>query len=383
MEGIPTLRDLLSPGDWFVKVYLKDAYFTVPIDPGHHQYLRFMLGKERYQFTCLPFGLSCALRTFTKVMKPVMDPPEVMGSQDYYLYQRYADSGRDFRASISAFRDSAMDTAFPGVCGQWIEFGIHCIARNRILGSGDHLSVNRAQPPRGETAADKREVTKLLSQQLVLARAFSQFIGKLNAATQAVTPAPLFYRHLQGNLKNALASGDQGYESTTFLSQEAQEELIWWQQHLLGWNGRCLLKGRDKVVISSDASLLGWGASCNGAQAGGPWSQQEKLWYINCLEIQAAYLAAQTFLGDQSGVSVLLQLDNTTAVAYINNLWGNSIPTFGQPCKIPMDVGITEGYNADGPTHTWCVQLCGRRRVQDNEGSHRLEAQPHNFQQNQ
>ena len=50
----------------------------------------------------------------------------------------------------------------------------------------------------------KGEATKLLSQQLVTARALSQFIGKLNAAAQAVTPAPLFYCHLQGNLKTTL-----------------------------------------------------------------------------------------------------------------------------------------------------------------------------------
>ena len=129
--------------------------------------------------------------------------------------------------------------------------------------------------PREKLQQIKGKATKLLSQQLVSARALSQFIGKLKTAAQAVTPAPLFYRHLQGNLKNALASGDQGNKSTTSLSQEAQEELIWWQQHLLGWNSRCLLKVRDQVVTSSDASLLGWGASYNSAQIGSPWSQQE------------------------------------------------------------------------------------------------------------
>lgn len=41
----------------------------------------------------------------------------------------------------------------------------------------------------------------------------------------------------------------------------------------------------------------------------------EKLWHIHCLEMQAASLAARTFLRDQSGVLVLLQLVNTTAVA--------------------------------------------------------------------
>lgn len=34
MEGISTLWDLLRAGDWMVKVDLKDAYFTIPIDPN-------------------------------------------------------------------------------------------------------------------------------------------------------------------------------------------------------------------------------------------------------------------------------------------------------------------------------------------------------------
>jgi len=72
MDGIPTLKDLLRPGDWFTKVDLKDAYFTVPIEANHQQYLRFRLGGKSYQFTCLHFGLSCAPCTFTKVLRPVL-----------------------------------------------------------------------------------------------------------------------------------------------------------------------------------------------------------------------------------------------------------------------------------------------------------------------
>ena len=40
--------------------------------------------------------------------------------------------------------------------------------------------------------------------------------------------------------------------------------------------------------------------------------------HINCLEL----IAAKTFVKDVSGVLVLLQLDNATAVAYINNMGG-------------------------------------------------------------
>ena len=56
MEGISTLKDLLQSGDWIVKADLKDAYFTVPIDTNHQQYLRFMMGGKGYQFICLPFA---------------------------------------------------------------------------------------------------------------------------------------------------------------------------------------------------------------------------------------------------------------------------------------------------------------------------------------
>jgi len=38
--------------------------------------------------------------------------------------------------------------------------------------------------------------------------------------------------------------------------------------------------------------------------------------HINCLEL----LAAKTFLKDVIGVSALLELNNPTAVAYINNM---------------------------------------------------------------
>ena len=71
MEGIKFVKDLLMPGDFGGLIDLKDAYFMIPIYEGHRKYLRFVWQGQLFQFTCLPFGLSSAPRTFTKILKPV------------------------------------------------------------------------------------------------------------------------------------------------------------------------------------------------------------------------------------------------------------------------------------------------------------------------
>ena len=50
------------------------------------------------------------------------------------------------------------------------------------------------------------------------------------------------------------------------------------------------------LTIRTDASLLGWGATCNGTSTGGRWNVEEAEQHINCLELKAAILALKAFL---------------------------------------------------------------------------------------
>ena len=72
MENIQQLQDILLPNDWMVKIDLKEAYYSVPIHPHSQDLLRIWWNGSPYKFTCLPFGLSSAPRTFTKLLKPVV-----------------------------------------------------------------------------------------------------------------------------------------------------------------------------------------------------------------------------------------------------------------------------------------------------------------------
>ena len=67
-------------------------------------------------------------------------------------------------------------------------------------------------------------------------------------------------------------------------------------------------------------SGLGGGAKFGLARTGGPWGPQETFLHTNAKETKACLLALQAFLKDAHGVHVNCQLDNMTAVAYINHM---------------------------------------------------------------
>ncbi|XP_068723586.1 uncharacterized protein [Montipora capricornis] len=116
----------------------------------------------------------------------------------------------------------------------------------------------------------------------------------------------------------------ESYDALIARSPRARVELAW--RHTLNANGSPVHLPTPDMIITTDASKKGWGAVHQSFQTNGRWSQKEYLQHINHLELKASFLALKTFLKDKSHVSVSLQLDNTTAIAYINNKGGTHSP---------------------------------------------------------
>jgi len=76
------------------------------------------------------------------------------------------------------------------------------------------------------------------------------------------------------------------------------------------------------LVIQSDASGSGWGAVSQGIRTRGSWSLEESTLHINCLELLAATYAIKAFTKSLVNIHVLIQMDNTSAIAYINKMGG-------------------------------------------------------------
>ncbi|KAL0157227.1 hypothetical protein M9458_048473, partial [Cirrhinus mrigala] len=76
------------------------------------------------------------------------------------------------------------------------------------------------------------------------------------------------------------------------------------------------------VVVNTDASTTGWGAVCNGQTASGSWTGPRLRWHVNCLELLAVFLVLRRFLPMLRHKHVLVRMDNTATVAYINHQGG-------------------------------------------------------------
>ena len=62
---------MIQPNDFFTKLDLSDAYFSIAIQPLFQKFLRFLWQGQLFTFICLPFGLSSAPRVYTKLLKPI------------------------------------------------------------------------------------------------------------------------------------------------------------------------------------------------------------------------------------------------------------------------------------------------------------------------
>lgn len=109
------------------------------------------------------------------------------------------------------------------------------------------------------------------------------------------------------------------------LSSNLKQDFDWWEANIT--NTVNPIRQKDYALeIFSDASLTGWGAACNNEVTYGAWSEAESKAHINYLELLAAFFALQCFASSKQDCEILLRIDDTTVIAYINRMGGIQHP---------------------------------------------------------
>ena len=151
----------------------------------------------------------------------------------------------------------------PGFPGKPKEISIRASTDNGVPGLNSGHCPNGAEAPSGEDIKICAESRSFMEDAHVSGRALARLEGKMNATIQVIPPAELFFfHHLQMALSDTLSRNSQCYEAQVPHTQYCKEELMWWDTHMIKWNGKSLLKKEVDLVIDSDASLIEWGAVC-------------------------------------------------------------------------------------------------------------------------
>ena len=163
-------------------------------------------------------------------------------------------------------------------------------------------------------------ILRLKSKYVLTARCLMLLIGLLASMEKMVSEGCLHMRPFQFHLKEHWRF-PQSLNSLLPWTETISAHLEWWQNPTSVIKGAELHPEDHSIQLFTDASNEGWGAHLEQTSTDGLWSDGKRL-HINVVELKAVSLALQRFKDQCQNQTVLVAMDTSTVVAYINKQGG-------------------------------------------------------------
>lgn len=325
MEGIHTVKSLMTKACYMCSIDLKDAYYLVSIKQSHRKYLRFNWNDNIYEFSCLPFGLASAPLVFTKLMKPVLSYLRQQGFvsvvflDDFLLIElSYQKCSENVNSTLSTLERL-------GFVINYKKSKLIPTQQIKYLGFVfDSLNWSISLPEEKKSSISIM-CQKIISNPVLSIEHLSCLIGTIIAACPAIPYGMLYTKVLERKKFISLKKYGGNYQAKVELDPTELSELKWWIC-ALAKSFAPVRQQSYKLEVFSDSSTYAWGGTCESEVVRGFWTQTEALNHINYLELKAAFLSLKSFTKDLRNSNILLRIDNTTAVAYINRMGSVQFP---------------------------------------------------------
>ena len=322
METLATILPMLRPGDWAVSIDLSDAYHHVPIARPSQRLLGFAFAGRVYRYRALPFGLSPAPRIFTRLVSAVAAYFREQGIRLFCFLDDWlivADSPQ----RLIAHRDITISVVQRlGFLINWEKSALEPTQRPVFLGAEIDLPGLRARPTPERVGTILAAARSLRDKHVASARSWLQFLGYLASLVDVLPDCRLYMRPLQIHFLGHFRPNVDPLSLRVPVTNLVRPHLARWMCRPFLTQGKCLHQPYPSVTVTTDASLLGWGAVSEGRMVSGDWYHLPVLPHINQLEFRAVMLACKHFQTFLSGKAVLIQTDNVTVAAYINRQGG-------------------------------------------------------------
>lgn len=325
MEDIRTARRLISKNCYMASIDLEDAYLTVPINAKYTKYLRFIFRGVLYEFIVLPFGLCTAPYVFTKIMKPIVCKLREKGYTSVLYIDDMLVVERTLEKCLENINESIKLMNKLGFLINWKKSVLTPSNRCKFLGFTLVSTTLLIELTEGKRASIVELINSIMKKDHCKIVDFASLIGKLVAACPAVNYGYVYTKILEREKTAALEKSGNNYEFSMKISDEVKKDLRWWINTIPKATSP-LTRSKFTVTIFTDASKSGWGGTCGQEKVYGYWNDNQKNHHINYLELLAIKLALLGLANNIKNSNILLRVDNTTALAYINKMGGTQFP---------------------------------------------------------
>ncbi len=324
MATVQTCMHLIQHHSYMAALDLKDAYYSLRVAKKFQKFLKFRWRGRSYKYVVLPMGLAPGPRLFTKVTKPIIATLQGRGfTVCPYLDDLFivADTALECSLAVSATIELFTRLGFV------VNIEKSTTTPTQVL---DHLGCRLDSVHMTASLTDARCQT-LLDRSLPLTgtctiQQVMSFVGTVESCVPGVKAGHLHKYHLEIDKNEAFKLQHGKLSKTMVLSPGAIKEMNWWV-HVAPTMHNPLYLPPINRTLQTDASNRGWGAcvvkhgrSTVGTQ--GSWSPVHRKLHINAKELWGAFYGLQAFFQNDYGAHVLIQLDNMTAVAFINKMGG-------------------------------------------------------------
>ena len=329
METQGSVRSAIRSQEWAVSIDIRDAYLHVPMHQAVRKYLRFVVNKKVYQFTCLPFGLATSPREFTKLLRPVVS---LLRQQGVKLHV-YLD---DWLIRADTPEEAQLHSQTTIKVLQFLGWIIN-FEKSDLTPSQDFQFIGMQFNTRRFTVAPLPKMRVKVQSDLqhwmanpnITARDLHRLLGMLVFMASLVRRGRLRLRPVQWWAATAWCQRTGNWSDRIQVPQWVLSEVAWWSSPAV-LQGLPLATRETEVTLFTDASSLGWGAQLGSHSTQGQWSASQRLCHINVLEMQAVIYAVRDFLPHLRYRVVRLMCDNAVTVAYIKNEGGTRSHTLMQ-----------------------------------------------------
>ncbi len=274
MLTIKTIMSQVQEGDWFVTIDLKDVYFHIQVVQRHRRFLRFAFGGKAYQYKVLPFGLALAPRTFTKCMDAALAPLRLQGIRvlnnlDDWLILAHS------REPVSRHRDI--------ILGHIHSLGLRMNAKKSVLLPSQRtvflgVRLDSVQMQARLAPARTPDLTACLARfklgHHVSVGTCRRLLGLMAAASPVLPLGLLHMRPFLWWMKELRLHPTVPATRLIRVSRSCCRPLLMWRDPVFLRSGVRMGAIHHRHMITTDASMTGWGAVFEGRPASGEWKEE-------------------------------------------------------------------------------------------------------------